>query len=68
MNNLLLKDTYIQQSRLANYCRTGEMLPIKGLTENRVNTYRRLVYNVIVYEKQGKNIGINQTKRENNLW
>lgn len=47
MNNLLLKDTYAQQSCLANYCRTGEMLPIKGLTENRVNTYRRLVYNVI---------------------
>lgn len=47
MNNLLYKDTYNQQSNLAHYCRTGELLPIKGLTENRVHHYRRLVYNVI---------------------
>lgn len=47
MNELLREDTNIQQSRLANYCRTGELLPIKGLTDNRVHTYRRLVYNVI---------------------
>ena len=47
MNNLLYKDTYNQQSNLAHYCRTGELLPIKGLTDNRVYHYRRLVYNVI---------------------
>lgn len=47
MNNLLYKDTYTQQSNLAYYCRTGELLPVKGLTENRVHHYRRLVYNVI---------------------
>ena len=47
MNNLLHKDTYNQQSNLAHYCRTGELLPIKGLTDNRVHHYRRLVYNVI---------------------
>ncbi|MCL4549396.1 MAG: putative DNA-binding domain-containing protein [Bacteroidetes bacterium] len=47
MNNLLHNDTYIQQSNLAHYCRTGELLPIKGLTDNRVHHYRRLVYNVI---------------------
>lgn len=47
MKNYLLDDTVIQQSRLANYCRTGVLEPIKGLTENRVGNYRRLVYNVI---------------------
>ena len=47
MNELLYKETIIQQSRLAMYCRTGDLLPIKGLTDNRVQTYRRLVYNVI---------------------
>ncbi|MCL6099036.1 MAG: putative DNA-binding domain-containing protein [Bacteroidetes bacterium] len=47
MNNLLHSDTHTQQSSLAHYCRTGELLPIKGLTENRVHHYRRLVYNVI---------------------
>ncbi|RJQ60676.1 MAG: hypothetical protein C4517_09985 [Stygiobacter sp.] len=47
MKNYLLEDTAVQQSRLANYCRTGVLEPIKGLTENRVSNYRRLVYNVI---------------------
>jgi hypothetical protein len=47
MKNHLLEDTIVQQSRLANYCRTGVLEPIQGLTENRVGTYRRLVYNVI---------------------
>lgn len=47
MKNYLLEDTAVQQSRLANYCRTGVLEPIKGLTENRVGNYRRLVYNVI---------------------
>lgn len=47
MNDLLREDTVIQQSRLANYCRTGGLLPLKGLTDNRVHTYRRLVFNVI---------------------
>ncbi|MDP2038596.1 MAG: putative DNA-binding domain-containing protein, partial [Ignavibacteria bacterium] len=45
--NYLLEDTAVQQSRLANYCRTGVLEPIKGVTENRVGNYRRLVYNVI---------------------
>lgn len=47
MSELLREDTRIQQSRLANYCRTGDLLQIKGLTDNRVQNYRRLVYNVI---------------------
>lgn len=47
MNTHLLNDTYTQQSRFANYCRTGELEPLKGLTENRVHHYRRLVYNVV---------------------
>jgi hypothetical protein len=47
MKNYLHEDTIIQQSRLANYCRTGILGEINGLTENRVFNYRRLVYNVV---------------------
>jgi len=39
--------TYMQQSRLADYCRTGKLNSIDGLTENRVHHYRELVYNVV---------------------
>ncbi|MBI5730840.1 MAG: putative DNA-binding domain-containing protein [Ignavibacteriales bacterium] len=47
MNTHLHNYTYTQQSRLAGYCRTGELNSIDGLTENRVHHYRELVYNVV---------------------
>ena len=47
MNTHLHNYTQTQQSRLAGYCRTGELNSIDGLTENRVHHYRELVYNVV---------------------
>jgi hypothetical protein len=41
------EDTYKIQSGLASYCRTNVEADLPGLTENRVQQYRRLVYNVI---------------------
>ena len=35
------------QNNLGDYCRTGQLKDIPGLTPNRVHHYRRLVYNVI---------------------
>jgi hypothetical protein len=46
-SNLLTEHTYDQQRRLADYCRTGELSPIEGLTPNRVENYRRLVSNIV---------------------
>jgi len=37
---------FIQQQRLAHYCRTGNYKRLLGTTPNRVQQYRRLVYNV----------------------
>ena len=47
MNTYLHNYTYTQQSRLADYCRTGKLNSIDGLTENRVHHYRELVYNIV---------------------
>ncbi len=44
---LLLNDTYQQQSNFAAYCRTGNYFPIKGVHEERLSHYPRLVFNVI---------------------
>ncbi|PKL84316.1 MAG: hypothetical protein CVV24_00465 [Ignavibacteriae bacterium HGW-Ignavibacteriae-3] len=47
MNTHLHNYTHTQQSRLADYCRTGDPPKIDGLTENRVHHYRRLIHGVI---------------------
>lgn len=45
----LLKDTHEQQSLLAEYCRTGlKPSELKGINENNLSNYRRLVYNIAV--------------------
>jgi len=44
---LLREDTYRIQSELAEYCRTGELKPIKGAKTDRLHHYRRLVFNVV---------------------
>lgn len=41
------KDTYEIQSGLASYCRTNVEPHLPGVTEGRIQQYRRLVYNVI---------------------
>lgn len=44
---LLKQSTYNNQSSLAKYCRTGDIEEVKGVNLNRVNHYRRLVFNVV---------------------
>jgi hypothetical protein len=41
------EETYKIQSDLADYCRTNVLPDLPGLTPNRVQQYRRLVYNII---------------------
>ncbi|HKI88362.1 MAG TPA: putative DNA-binding domain-containing protein [Draconibacterium sp.] len=43
----LKTETYQQQSNLANYCRNGKEIEIKGAKKERIPQYRRLVFNVI---------------------
>jgi hypothetical protein len=43
----ITEETYKIQSGLAEYCRTGVLPDLPGLTPNRVQQYRRLVYNII---------------------
>ncbi|MBK7629217.1 MAG: putative DNA-binding domain-containing protein [Ignavibacteriales bacterium] len=39
--------TQTQQNNFANFCKTTELKQIDGLTENRIDHYRRLIYGVI---------------------
>ncbi len=43
----LLDTTYMYQSGLAAYCRTGNLPAIPGINADNVIQYRRLVYNVV---------------------
>ncbi len=42
----LLNDTYQQQSKLADYCRTGNVPDLKGVNYENLPHYRRLVFNI----------------------
>lgn len=44
---LSLTKTFEQQSRLANFCRTGQYDKLEQVNENNVAHYRRLVFNVV---------------------
>jgi len=45
---MLLSDyTKTQQQNLALYCKTGKPQQIDGLTDGRLNNYRRLIYNIV---------------------
>ncbi len=44
---LLQESTYKQQSDLAHFCRTGELAESVIVRPDRVNHYRRLVYNIV---------------------
>ncbi len=44
---LLKAETYQHQSKLARYCRDGNLVEISGTTPGRLPHYRRLVYNVV---------------------
>jgi len=43
----LLNETHEIQSKLATYCRTGQLEPITGAITDRLHNYRRLVFNVV---------------------
>jgi uncharacterized protein len=43
----LSNHSYMQQSILAAYCRTGEYQPLTEVNEKHVHQYRRLIYNII---------------------
>jgi uncharacterized protein len=47
MNMLLKPDTKNIQSKLADYCRTGELALTTEVNQKHVHHYRRLVYNII---------------------
>jgi hypothetical protein len=47
MSELLKKDTKEIQSKLADYCRTGELTLTTEVNQKHVHHYRRLVYNII---------------------
>ncbi|MGZ3905009.1 MAG: HvfC/BufC N-terminal domain-containing protein [Bacteroidia bacterium] len=47
MSELLKKDTKEIQSKLADYCRTGELSLTTEVNQKHVHHYRRLVYNII---------------------
>lgn len=47
MSVLLKKDTKEIQSKLAGYCRTGELALTTEVDQKHVHHYRRLVYNII---------------------
>lgn len=42
----LLKDTYEQQAKLAEYCRNGVVPDLKGVKYENLGQYRRLVFNI----------------------
>ncbi len=44
---MLQPETFRYQSSLASYCRGGHLREIKGINQNNVKQYRRLVYNVV---------------------
>ncbi len=44
--SLLKEETYQQQSKLADYCRTGSVPELKGINEKNLYYYRRLVFNI----------------------
>lgn len=44
---LLLDKTHLNQSILANYCRTGVMNDISGINRVNIKHYRRLIFNVV---------------------
>ena len=44
---MLQPETFRYQSSLASYCRGGHSREIKGINQNNVKQYRRLVYNVV---------------------
>src|SRR6202007_3212801 len=46
-NMSLSAETYSIQSKLGMYCRDGLERPLPGLTEGRLDQYRRLVYNIV---------------------
>jgi hypothetical protein len=43
----LKAETKELQSKLATYCKTGEMVEIKGAKQDRLHHYRRLTYNIL---------------------
>ncbi len=43
----LLPETYFYQGQLSDYCRSGELVDIKGANKDRLPQYRRLVFNVV---------------------
>ena len=43
----LLKDTYEQQAKLAEYCRDGKVPELKGVNYENLPHYRRLVFNIV---------------------
>ncbi len=43
----LLPETKTIQSAMAMYCRTGDEITLPGVTPNRIQNYRRLVFSVI---------------------
>lgn len=43
----LKAETKELQSKLANYCKTGEMVELKGAKQDRLHHYRRLTYNIL---------------------
>lgn len=67
-----LTKTFEQQSKLANYCRTGEYKTLENVNEKNVSQYRRLVFNVVedmlqtayplTFELLEKNEWLNVTK------
>ena len=44
---LLKEETIAVQNALAQYCRDGKLIDIKGVKKERLHHYRRLVYNVM---------------------
>lgn len=43
----LLESTYRSQSALAKYCRTGNYTPLKGVNQQNIDQYRRLVFSIV---------------------
>lgn len=44
---MLPSDTFQQQSLLASYCRQGQLPEMRGIHQNNIKQYRRLVYNIV---------------------
>jgi hypothetical protein len=47
MKQLTLDIAFDQETKFADYCRTGNYVRLKGTTPNRLPHYRKLVFNVI---------------------